>query len=98
SVHQRWGRQVGTALRPGAVVAARLRRAGTRAFKRAHRTISAAGCARQLSDLPTFERGPIFSPLAPPSSATLAQAACHLYTEEHASPPGCVFTYRGLHS
>src|SRR3981081_4019473 len=80
---------MGTALRPGAVAAPRLRRTGSGAFKRAHRAIFTIGGARQYSDLSALERGTIFPPAAAASAAQVEEAASGVHAEEHAAASGC---------
>jgi len=45
----------------------------------------ATGGPRQYPNLPAFDRGPVFSPAAPPGDAEMAQAADRVHSQEHAA-------------
>ena len=78
------------------LAAARLRRAGAGTFERAHRAISAAGGARQYSDLPAFDGRAVFSSAAAAGAARWRKAAGRFHAEEHAAESGGVFAARGF--
>ncbi len=89
--------QVGTAERPGAAAAARLRRARSRAFQRAHRALPATLRRKQHAGGERQHAGAIFPCAAPPDarrsgSARRSQAADHIYAQAHAAPSPAVST------
>src|SRR6185436_4663480 len=74
-VHQLGRNQVGPRLRPGAVPAARLRRAGPGAFLRAARALPPALRRAQHPGLRAEQRGADLPPAAPADAAPVPQAA-----------------------
>src|SRR5260370_9552742 len=84
---------MGLALWGGALAATRLRRAGPRAFQRAHRALPATRRRGQHPSVPAFERRAIFSLAAEAAAASLAQAAGGVYAEEPSAPPQRAFSH-----
>src|SRR4030088_2536107 len=80
---------MGTAVRPGALAAPRVRRTRSGAFKRPHRAIFTIGGAGQYSDLSALECGAIFPPAAAAGAAQVEEAAGGVHAEEHVAASGC---------
>jgi 2-oxoglutarate dehydrogenase E1 component len=87
SIHQLRRSQMGTAVRPLLVPAARLRRPGTRALLRAPGALSAALRRVQHAGVHPIDAGADVSHAAPSNGALAAQAPHRDDAEEFAAPP-----------